>query len=218
MSDIITVKKDKYFINSEGLALLSENEHRAVTQLIRNYTEDLEEFGVLTFEMSKPNELGGRPKKIYTLNEQQATLLVTFMKNSEKVRAFKVKLVNEFFKMREYINSQKITRAIGVETRKTLTDAIEESGENDRMHGRGFSNYTRLVYSITGLSGLYKQFKSDQKIVDGYDKLSFRDTLEPNKIKQIDLAESLIKPMLELEKEYKDIKQTLEPLFKTKEI
>ena len=66
MSDIITVKKDKFFIDSEGLAFLSENEHRAVTQLIRNYSTELEEFGVLTFEMSKPNELGGRPKKVYT--------------------------------------------------------------------------------------------------------------------------------------------------------
>jgi len=32
------------------------------------------------------------------------------------------------------------------------------------------------------------------------------------------LAESLIKPMLKLEKEYSEIKKTLEPLFKTKEI
>lgn len=32
------------------------------------------------------------------------------------------------------------------------------------------------------------------------------------------LAESLIKPMLELEKEYTDIKACLEPLFKVKEI
>jgi hypothetical protein len=160
---------------------------------------------------------GGRPKKLYYLNEQQATLLTTFMKNSDIVREFKYKLVNEFFKMREYINSKKITRAIGKETRKTLTDAIEESGENERMHGRGHSNFTRLVYSVTGLTykfDIYKAMRKAQGLrVDG-----FRDSLKPNELEQVELAESLIKPLLKLEKEYSDIKATLEPLFKIKEI
>ena len=218
MSDIVVFKDNEFFINSENLALLSENEHRAVTQLIRNYMSELEYFGVMTFEMSKPNELGGRPKKVYFLNEHQATLLVTFMKNSEKVKQFKIKLVDEFFKMREFINSKKITRAIGKETRKTLTDAINDSGENERMHGRGYSNYTRLVYSLTGLTSAFKQFKSDQKIVTGYDKLNFRDVLKPEELKRVELAESLIKPMLELEKEYNEIKETIKPLFEVKEI
>lgn len=34
------------------------------------------------------------------LNEQQATLLVTYMRNSEIVRAFKLELVKQFFEMR----------------------------------------------------------------------------------------------------------------------
>jgi hypothetical protein len=35
---------------------------------------------------------------------------------------------------------------------------------------------------------------------------------------KLELAESLIKPMLEMEKEYSDIKSVLEPLFTVKEI
>ena len=218
MSDIIIVKDKECFIDSEGLALLSDNEHRAIRQLIRNHSKELESFGVLTFEMSKPTRSGGRPKTTYLLNEQQATLLTTFMKNTDIVKQFKVRLVREFFKMREFINSQKIERAIGIQTRKTLTDTIRDSGENERMHGRGYSNFTRLVYSLTGLTAKYKQHKSDQKIVDGYKDIKFRDILEPNELKRVELAESLIKPLLKLEKEYGDIKATLEPLFKPKEI
>jgi len=39
------------------------------------------------------------------LNEQQATLVMMFMKNTPQVREFKIKLVKEFFKMREHIKS-----------------------------------------------------------------------------------------------------------------
>lgn len=217
MSDIITIRDNECFINSEDLSILSENEHRAVRQLIRTYKSDLETFGVLTFEMSKPNSLGGRPKTTYLLNEQQATLLTTFMKNSEKVREFKVKLVKEFFKMREYINSQNIIRAIGIETRKTLTDAISESGENERMHGRGYSNFTKLVYSLTGLTDKFKEYKNSHQ-GGKHSTKTFRDEITPDELKRVELAESLIKPMLELDKEYSEIKEALEPLFKVKEL
>jgi len=212
MSEIIRVEKNECFIDSEALGIMADVERRSITRLIVTHKKELEEFGVMRFEITKPNELGGRPKTIYLLNEQQATLLTTFMKNSDVVKKFKVKLVKEFFKMREFINSQKITRAIGIETRKTLTDSIEESGENDRMHGKGYSNYTRLVYQVTGLKEDYKEYKKH------FPKGDYRTSLNPTQLKQIELAESLIKPMLELEKEYSEIKKTLEPLFKTKEI
>ncbi len=214
MSDIIKVKKDICFIDSEDLAELSENEHRAVTKLIRTYKTDLEHFGVLTLVVSKPTSKGGRPKHTWELNEEQATLLTTFMGNSKKVREFKRKLVEEFFKMRTYIQTQKTIRLVGIQTRKSLTDSIKESKENDRMHGKAYSNYTRMVYEITGLKLQYKHFKATQI----YKELKFRDTLEPDELKRVELAESLIKPMLELEKHYSEIKDTLKPLFEKKEI
>jgi hypothetical protein len=41
------------------------------------------------------------------LNEQQATLLMTYLRNSEKVRNFKKRLVKEFYRMREEILKSK---------------------------------------------------------------------------------------------------------------
>ncbi len=218
MDNIIIVKNNDVFIDSEDLAVLSENEHRAVTQLIRAHSKDLEYFGVLAFEMSKPNELGGRPKKTYLLNEQQATLLTTFMKNSSKVKDFKVKLVDEFFKMREYINSQNIARTIGIETRKTLTDAIKESGENERMHGRGYSNFTKLIYSVTGLTERFKKCKEYHKKTCTLNSMDFRGGLKPEELKRVELAESLIKPLLKMNKDYGEIKDTIKPLFEPKRL
>ena len=218
MSDIVKVKNKECFIDSEGISVLSENEHRAVSQLIRSHMSDLEEFGVMTFEMSKPNEIGGRPKKLYQLNEQQATLLTTFMKNSKKVKEFKKKLVREFFRMREYIQKQETHRLAGIESRKKLTDTIKESGEQERMHGHGYSTYTKLAYTLIGVTSDHRQFKSDQKIIDGYKKLKFRDILNPDQVKKLDSAETMIKSLIELEMEYGKIKETLKPLFDKKEI
>ncbi len=102
-------------INNEPVVshiIISENTNNAnisIRKLIDNYKKDFEEFGQLSFQMTKTTNtaLGnGRPSKIYYLNEQQATLLLTYLKNSEIVRKFKIKLVSEFFKMREALNNQ----------------------------------------------------------------------------------------------------------------
>lgn len=153
---------------------------------------------------------GGRPiiDYVVTIDMAKELSMVASTGQGKKVRAY-------FLKCEEIARQHVITRAIGIETRKTLTDAIQESGENERMHGRGYSNFTRLVYSVTGLTGKYKLWKKGELMTQ---YKTFRECLNPNELKQVELAESLIKPLLELEKEYSDIKATIEPLFKTKEL
>jgi len=219
MSDIIKVKDKECFINSEDLAMLSENEHRAVTKLIRTYKSDLNDFGVLTPVVSKPNSKGGRPKTTYDMNEEQATLLTTFMGNSKKVREFKKKLVREFFNMRAYIQKSETIRLAGKEVRKSLTDTIKETKENERMHGHGYATYTKMVYEVCGLKDMHKLWKETSKMNPAqYKGQTFRDCLIPDTLKRVELAESLIKPLLELDKQYSEIKETLKPLFERKEI
>ena len=214
MSDIIKVEKKKYFIDSDGLAFLSKIEPRAINQLIKNRTKDLERFGSLSFEMINHGDGGGRPKKLYTLSEQQATLLTTFMKNSETVREFKYRLVDEFFKMREHIQRTDTIRLAGKEVRKSLTDAVQDSGEQERMHGHGYSQYTGMVYEVCGIKADYRRFKKNPELYGG----NYRETLTPDTLKRVEQAEALIKPLLELDKQYSEIKETLKPLFERKVI
>ena len=154
---------------------------------------------------------GGRPKLDYvvTLDMGKELAMVAPTEQGSEVRKY-------FLKCEEIAKQKAITRAIGKEARKTLTDAIEESGENDRMHGRGYSNFTRLVYSITGLNKKFDIYKIIRK-AQGLKPDGFRDSIQKDELEQIELAESLIKPLLKLEKEYSDIKTTLEPLFKKRE-
>lgn len=123
-----------------------------VNRLIRNKKNSLERFGVLEFEIRKPpkNSKGGRPRKIYHLNEQQATLLITFLDNTPQVELFKVALVKQFYEMRDELNKRNLNRAIEKPIKRTLTDAIKGWKYTNK---HAYSNINRLlVKAATGLS------------------------------------------------------------------
>jgi anti-repressor protein len=88
-------------ISSETIADGSGVEHRAVLQLIQNNIADFEDFGQVAFEMRPrlAGQHGGGNVRVALLNEQQATLLMTFQRNTDQVRGFKKALVRAFFEM-----------------------------------------------------------------------------------------------------------------------
>jgi phage regulator Rha-like protein len=67
--------------------------HATVIKAIRKHENDFREFGTLGFEIQKS---GGLPTEFAVLNEDQATYLITLMRNNETVRAFKIRLVKAF--------------------------------------------------------------------------------------------------------------------------
>ena len=88
---------------SEIIANALDKEHKDVILLLKKYLDDFKPFGLVSFK-TKPivsGKGGTQKKEIAILNEQQSTLLITYMRNSEKVRMFKVALVKAFFDMRE---------------------------------------------------------------------------------------------------------------------
>ncbi len=158
---------------------------------------------------------GGRPKVDYAVTKHMGKELcmVAPTDNGKIARAYFIKC--EEIAKEAYANT-KALRLLGKEVRKSLTDAVQESGEQERMHGRGYSNYTRMVYELTGLAETFKEFKIDYP--DTWKKKKFRDYLHAEDSKRVELAESLIKPLLELDKQYNEIRDTLKPLFNKKEI
>lgn len=107
MNEIVRVVNNKAVTDSVALAEGSGNEHKAVIQLVRNYQADLEEFGGVTFEMAPFVTAGGtQTREIALLNEHQATLLLTYMRNTKRIRTFKKQLVKAFFAMAEKLHSK----------------------------------------------------------------------------------------------------------------
>lgn len=82
--------------------------HKNVLELIRKHAGSIEQFGPLAFEtrVVKRPQGGGAPAEIAMLNEQQAALLISLMRNSDEVVAFKVRLIREFYRMRDALNQR----------------------------------------------------------------------------------------------------------------
>lgn len=79
------------------------NDHASVIKLVRNNKADFEDFGPLGFQIRKGQALpqGGFAKatEYAILNRDQALLLITYMRNNERVRALKKALVKAFSEM-----------------------------------------------------------------------------------------------------------------------
>ena len=164
-------------------------------------------FGNLTV-FTVPSEIGIQYDETgYELNEQQATLLFTFLRNTEQVIEFKVLLVKAFYCMRNELVKRTETRDIAKIDRKNLTDMIVDSGEHERMHNKGIPNYTNLVYkSIFGMNK--KQLCENRGFV--YEKdMNLREFLSNEEIEKVRQREVMVTEFIKLEYDYGQIKNLL---------
>jgi len=95
---------DEFATTSEIISQNTDVQHKNILELIKTYLEQIEQFGVVAFETRKGKALpqGGfaKPTEVAILNEQQATFLLTLMRNSDVVVRFKLELVKEFYRLR----------------------------------------------------------------------------------------------------------------------
>ncbi|EJF07525.1 Phage regulatory protein Rha (Phage_pRha) [Thiovulum sp. ES] len=107
-TNLIEIIDNELRISHRIIAKQTENKEETISRLIRNYHEKLELFGQVGFKIQTVKNSAGaiNEQKTFYLNEQQATLLLTFMRNNEIVIIFKVNLVSEFFNMREILAKQ----------------------------------------------------------------------------------------------------------------
>lgn len=74
-------------------------EHKASFQLLNQYLEDFQEFGIVPFQMEKTGR-PGRPAKYALLSEDQCYLLLSYSDNTLDARKLKIKLVKAFSRAR----------------------------------------------------------------------------------------------------------------------
>ena len=108
------------FLSSNNLPLTTtviiadslDKRHTDVLALTHKYENELRNFGSVPFktELKKAGIHGAQQEAEYAyLNEQQATLLISMMRNCPKVIAFKIALVKAFYEMRKLLAQQSQT-------------------------------------------------------------------------------------------------------------
>ncbi|MCK2042541.1 Rha family transcriptional regulator [Chromohalobacter sp. TMW 2.2308] len=103
---VIAGESGELLTTTAAIAEGIERDHASVIRLVREHQDDLEDFGRVGFEIVPLTTAGGTQRReVARLNEPQATLLLTFMRNNEIVRAFKKRLVRTFFEMRDQLHN-----------------------------------------------------------------------------------------------------------------
>ena len=130
----------EFVVTSETIANGAGVEHLSVLQLIGNNIADFEEFGTVAFEM-RPLPGGGLPVRVALLNEQQATLLMTFQRNTDQVRAFKKALVKAFFEM-----ARKQQPALPQTYSEALRELADKAEQNAALEAKVNADAPKVEY------------------------------------------------------------------------
>lgn len=99
MSELVLLHHNEPMTTSETLASGVDLQHKNVVALIRKHVADLSEWGEVAFQTRLNPQ--GSPTEFAWLNEGQSLFLLTLMKNSPVVVAFKKALVKAFLELRD---------------------------------------------------------------------------------------------------------------------
>lgn len=181
MGKLVQIKRIKgtedVFTDSLIIAKGTNNQHESVVRLITNYINQFKELGhIRLHDLKSGNPNGGRPIKIYDLNEPQATFLMTLLRNNDITVSFKLELVKEFYAMRRLLREKQSsewqkTRVKGKLVRRNETDiigniliplAIDQGSKN---YSKLYMTYSKLANKCVGIPNNSRD-KATKRILD----------------------------------------------------
>lgn len=142
----------------------------------------------------------------YKLSASFAKKLSMQQKNErgEQARNYFIGCEQALVRITEQIHKTEIERAKGIAVRQALTKAIQQSGENERMHGNAYSNYTdHIVYKqVFGMRACELREKYGIGKKD-----NLRDCFTQEELKQVQNAEMLVSSLVEYGWGFNEIKE-----------
>ncbi len=155
-------KTEGPYTTSDIIAEHTGNGYRSIQRTVERHIQRLERFGRVRFEITPLRTRGGmQDHKVYFLNEEQATLLITFLKNTDIVADFKVELVRQFYEMRRLLLERQSAqwqqaRSGGKAVRRLETDAIKAfvdyAAANGSKHAEHYyMAFTKMAYIAIGV-------------------------------------------------------------------
>jgi len=156
MDNLVILNKEVPVTDTLVIAKGLNRQHKNTISLVRDHKSSFEKLGKIAFETRKSKR--GKPSTVAILNEGQVYFLFTLFSNTETVVNFKVKLVQEFMRMKKALTNLQIernnkewieTRSQGKLMRKETTDTIQEFVKYATLQGshhavRYYSNITKM--------------------------------------------------------------------------
>ena len=166
MNELVFLKHKQALTTSLIVAEGTDNQHESIMRLINEHKTRFERWGQIHFSDlksgNKNGDMRGRPTKVAFLNEQQATFLITLLRNNEIVLDFKSELVDQFYKMREVLRNHQdpqwqTTRFDVKEGYKTLSAVVQDLHKFAVTQGCKVSekvfymNFAKLINKTLGI-------------------------------------------------------------------
>ncbi len=201
----LTPNTQEPFTTSDVIAEFAEVKHHAIQQMIQKHESDFKEFGKLAFEMRPLPESRTKQKaKIYYLNEEQATLLMTYLKNTAQVRAFKKELVRQFYAMRFELYKVQAAKMERRPVRVSMTDAIKALPDSPHKAMK-YGQYTNLAY----LLALGKTASQVRRERGAKKRANASDYMTAEEISLVSEMENRIAVLIGIGMSYQEVKASL---------
>lgn len=165
-------------------------EHKSVLRAIREL-KCSEEFRGEHFSPSEYIDSRGKKQPCMLMDKDGFALLVMGFEDPKSMK-FKEAYIKQFNIMERALVDKIKEREKGIAVRQALTKALQQSNENERMHGHAYSTYTNVIYkSIFGRNA--KQLREEYGIGK---KDNLRDCFSEEELKAVQSAEMLVSSLI----------------------
>ena len=194
-------KEEVTVVTSLDIAETFGKEHKHVLRDIKEL-ECSEEFGRSNFGLSSYINQQNKEQPMYIITRDGFTLLVMGY-TGEKAMKFKEAYIRQFNSMEKALIGKLKEREKGIAVRQALTNALQQSQENERMHGHAYSTYTNIVYeAVFGKDA--KHLREEYGISK---KENLRDCFSEEELKAVQSVEMIVSGLVNCGWGYDQIKE-----------
>jgi Rha family phage regulatory protein len=197
-------KEEVTVVSSSDVAETFEKRHADVLRDIEKM-ECSDEFRERNFALSSYRSLQNKELPMYLMTKDGFTLLAMGY-GGAKAMKFKESYIKQFNAMEKLLSGKHIEREKGIAVRQSLTKALQQSAENDRMHGHAYSIYTNCIYKV--LFGMNANQLRDKYGISRKDNL--RDYLSENELKAVQSMENMVSGLVDCGWGYDQVKAFIE--------
>ncbi len=199
------------FGNEERTAVTSLDVAETFKKEHKNVLRDIEtlgcsnEFNRLNFEPISYTDAMNRKQKAFAMTRDGFTLLVMGY-TGEPAMGFKEAYIKQFNEMEKTLRGKLVEREKGIAVRQALTKTLQQSAENERMHGHAYSNYTNCICkAVFGMDAVQLRKK-----YDAGPKEKLRDCFTQEELRAVESMERLVSGLIEIGWGYDQIKEFIE--------